>query len=91
MAHKKAGASKAHQGSDIKGKRLGIKIPEGGKVKIGTVILKQRGTVYFPGRNTGISKDYSIYAKIDGTVQFRTATGKKRGRKTVIIEPVSNS
>jgi large subunit ribosomal protein L27 len=91
VAHKKAGASKAHQGCDVKGKRLGIKIPAGGQVRPGTVILKQRGTVYKPGLNTGIGKDYSIYAKIEGTVNFRTATGKKRGRKIVTIEPLPNS
>jgi len=91
MAHKKGGGSKMHQGCDVKGKRLGIKVPEGGKVKIGTIVLKQRGTVYFPGLHTGIGKDYSIYAKIDGTVKYKTATGKKRGRKIVTIEPQLNS
>lgn len=91
MAHKKSGASKAHQGGDIAGKRLGIKVNEGGRVNVGTLVLKQKGTVFFPGRNTGMGKDFSIYAKIDGTVRFKTAAGKKRGRKIVRIEPLSNS
>ena len=87
MAHKKATGTKAHQGCDVKGKRLGLKVAQGSFVNPGTIIVRQRGTVYIPGRNVGTGKDHTLFAKMKGTVEFKRATGKKRGKKIVDIIP----
>jgi len=83
MAHTKSGGSKMHQGLDIKGKRLGLKVSEGEFVKGGEILVRQRGMCYLPGWNTGIGRDYTIYAKRPGKIHFRDA-GKKKGRKKII-------
>jgi len=76
-------ASKAGKGSnrnnrDSNPKFLGIKIFGGQIVKAGNIILKQRGTKFFPGRNVGLSRDYNIYALIDGVVKFERANREKQ-------------
>lgn len=77
MAHKKAGGSSTN-GRDSEGKRLGIKRYAGQKVTAGTIICRQRGTKWYPGVNTGLGKDHTIFATIDGTVQFETKGEKER-------------
>ena len=77
MAHKKATGSKANQGSNVKGKRLGLKIFGDQKVKPGEIIVRQIGNKFFPGLNVGQGRDFSLFAKKEGLVNFYTRIGKK--------------
>lgn len=79
MAHKKA-ASSSKNGRESHSKRLGVKKFGGEQVIAGNIIMRQRGTKHRPGNNVGIGKDHTIYALIDGTVQFT----KKRDNKSYI-------
>jgi large subunit ribosomal protein L27 len=74
MAHKK-GEGKVKNGRESESKRLGIKIYGGQKATAGNIIVRQRGTKHHPGRNVGIGKDHTLFALVNGTVQF------KRGRE----------
>ena len=76
MAHKK-GLGSSRNGRDSNAKRLGVKIFAGQKVKAGMIIVRQRGTRFRPGAGTGIGRDDTIFAKREGTVEFRTS-GEKR-------------
>ena len=78
MAHKKAGSSKAKQGGNVAGKRLGIKVYGGEAIKAGAIIVRQRGQVFKPGDNVGMGRDFTIFAKIEGTVVFTTGTKAKK-------------
>jgi len=69
MAHKKAGGS-SRNGRDSAGRRLGVKKFGGEKVIPGNIIIRQRGTKYYPGENVGIGKDHTIFALIEGKVKF---------------------
>lgn len=82
MAHKKAGGS-TRNGRDSHSKRLGVKRFGGQVVTAGSIIVRQRGTKIRPGVNVGLGKDHTIFAKIDGVVQFETK-GREQ-RKTVNI------
>jgi large subunit ribosomal protein L27 len=84
MSHVVGGGSVKVSGN-VAGKRLGVKKYANQEVKAGNIILKQRGTVYHPGRNTYLSKDYSIHAKTDGKVEFRKMSGFKRGKYYVDV------
>lgn len=79
MAHKKAGGS-SRNGRDSQGQRLGVKKFGGESVIAGNIIIRQRGTTYHPGTGVGLGKDYTIFAVIDGHVQF----SKKAGDKNVV-------
>ena len=70
MAHKKAGGS-SRNGRDSAGKRLGIKKYGNEVVVAGNIIVRQRGTQYYPGENVGLGRDYTIFALVDGKVNFR--------------------
>ena len=70
MAHKK-GAGSSRNGRESESKRLGVKKYGGQKVIAGNIIIRQRGTQHHPGLNVGMGKDHTIYALIDGTVEFR--------------------
>lgn len=70
---------------NIAGKRLGVKKFEGESVKAGNIIIRQRGSVYHPGKNAYMSKDFTIHAKTDGIVKFRRMTGFKRGQYFVDV------
>ena len=78
MAHKKAGGS-SRNGRDSNAKRLGVKKYGGEAVIAGNIIIRQRGTKIHPGNNVGRGKDDTLFALIDGTVQFerRGKNGKK--------------
>jgi large subunit ribosomal protein L27 len=78
MAHTKAGGSRAKQGSNVAGKRLGIKVFGGGVVKPGQIIVRQRGRTYVPGKNVKMGKDYTIFSLINGVVDFSFVTKKKK-------------
>ncbi len=81
MSHKKAGGS-TKNGRDSNPKMLGVKVFGKQAVKAGGIIIRQRGTKYFPGENTGMGKDHTIYSLIDGKVEFIEKTLKKfDGRK----------
>ena len=82
MAHKKAGGS-SRNGRDSESKRLGVKKFGGEAVLAGNIIVRQRGTKWYPGDNVGLGKDHTLFALCDGRVAFRDG---KLGRKYVHIE-----
>ena len=81
MAHKKAGGS-SRNGRDSAGRRLGVKKFGGQSVIAGNIIVRQRGTKWWPGANVGMGKDHTIFAKSDGTVRFHTGL---KGRTFISI------
>ena len=85
MAHKKAGGS-SRNGRDSAGRRLGVKLFGGQKATGGAIIIRQRGTKVYPGRNVGIGKDHTLFALVDGTVEF---CKKSEGRSYVSVTPLS--
>ena len=76
MAHKK-GEGSVKNGRDSQSKRLGVKIYGGQPAIAGNIIVRQRGTVYHPGKNVGVGKDFTIFALRDGVVEFRKGKGDK--------------
>ena len=76
MAHKK-GEGSVKNGRDSQSKRLGVKIYGGQSAISGNIILRQRGTVYHPGKNVGVGKDFTLFALTDGVVEFRKSKGDK--------------
>jgi large subunit ribosomal protein L27 len=84
MAHKKAGGS-SRNGRDSESKRLGVKSYGGQLISAGSIIVRQRGTQFHPGDNVGIGKDHTLFAKVEGTVEF-TLKGAER-RKVIRIVP----
>jgi large subunit ribosomal protein L27 len=76
MAHKK-GVGSSRNGRDSSSQRLGCKAYGGQTVTGGTIIMRQRGTVFSPGVNVGIGKDHTLFAKVDGVVEFAQRRGKK--------------
>jgi large subunit ribosomal protein L27 len=82
MAHKKAGGS-SRNGRDSESKRLGVKKFGGEVVRGGNIIVRQRGTRWYPGTNVGLGKDHTLFALTDGRVAFRDG---KLGRKYVHVE-----
>ncbi len=76
MAHKK-GEGSVKNGRDSQAKRLGVKIFGGQPAISGNIIIRQRGTVYHPGKNVGLGKDFTIFALTDGIVEFKRAKGDK--------------
>lgn len=69
MSHKKGGGS-SRNGRDSAGQRYGVKRYGGQKVRAGNIIIRQKGTRIHPGENVGVGRDYTLFAKIDGTVTF---------------------
>lgn len=85
MAHKK-GASSSRNGRDSSPQYLGVKKFGGESVVAGNIIVRQRGTNFHPGENVGMGKDHTLFALVDGTVQF----GVRRDRKVVdVVEEVA--
>jgi large subunit ribosomal protein L27 len=84
MAHKKAGGS-SRNGRDSAGQRLGLKIFGGEQVIAGNIIARQRGTKWHPGRNVGIGRDHTLFALVDGQLEFRA---KAKGRVFVSVLPM---
>ncbi len=76
MAHKK-GEGSVKNGRDSQSKRLGVKIYGGQPAAAGNIIVRQRGTVYHPGKNVGLGKDFTIFALSDGIVEFKKGRGDK--------------
>lgn len=86
MAHKKSGGSKASQGSNVIGKRLGLKVAAGEFVKSGTIIVRQRGQKIIPGKNVEMGRDFTLFSKIDGIVEFVRAKRISGRKKVNVIE-----
>ncbi len=76
MAHKKAGGS-SRNGRDSAGRRLGVKLSGGQWAEAGNIIIRQRGTTYHPGKNVGMGTDHTLFALVDGPVQFKMGRGGK--------------
>ena len=87
MAHKKAGGS-SRNGRDSNSQRLGIKRFGGEIVLAGNILARQRGTTWHPGRNVGLGKDHTLFAKVDGQVEFKTKT---KGRVFVSVLPMTEA
>jgi large subunit ribosomal protein L27 len=81
MAHKKAGGS-TKNGRESIGKRLGIKKYGGEMVRAGNILVRQRGSSFHAGENVGVGTDFTLFALVDGTVQFKEAL-----RRTVSVIP----
>lgn len=79
MAHKK-GAGSSRNGRESESKRLGVKLYGGQNAKAGNIIVRQRGTKHYPGENVGIGKDHTLFALVDGKIEFR----KKQGNKSYV-------
>lgn len=78
MAHKKAGGSKSKQSGNVAGKRRGVKIFGGGTAKEGQIIVRQMGRTFIPGENVGMGRDFTIFSKIKGMVEFVWTTKTKK-------------
>lgn len=83
MAHKKAGGS-SRNGRDSQGQRRGVKVFGGESVRAGNIIVRQVGTRIHPGKNVGMGRDYTLFAKIDGVVRYDRLD---RERKRVNVLP----
>ena len=86
MAHKKAGGS-SRNGRDSKGQRRGVKRFGGQIVRAGNILVRQVGTKFHPGQNVGMGRDYTLFAKADGVVQFEIV----RNRKRISVYPMQST
>jgi large subunit ribosomal protein L27 len=85
MAHKK-GVGSSKNGRESESKRLGVKLFGGQFAKAGNIIVRQRGTTHNPGENVGMGKDHTLFALVDGTVEFAKKTG---GKSYVSVAPLA--
>ncbi len=84
MAHKK-GQGSSRNGRDSNAQRLGIKVYGGQAIPAGGIIVRQRGTRFHPGRNVGLGRDHTLFALVEGTVQF-----EKSGRRVMVVEAATS-
>ena len=87
MAHKKSGGSSSN-GRDSAGRRLGVKKFGGEKVLAGNILVRQRGTKFWPGQNVGLGRDHTLFATAHGAVKFTT---KRDDRTYVSIVPANTN
>ena len=87
MAHKKAGGS-SRNGRDSAGRRLGVKKFGGQEAIAGNILVRQRGTKFYPGANVGMGKDHTLFALVDGRVAFHEG---KLGRKFCSVEMMAQA
>jgi large subunit ribosomal protein L27 len=87
MAHKKSGGS-SRNGRDSAGKRLGVKKFGGEQVLAGNIIVRQRGTKFYPGENVGLGRDHTLFATANGAVKFVT---KRDDRTYVNVTPAAEA
>lgn len=87
MAHKKAGGS-SRNGRDSAGRRLGVKKYGGEAVIPGNIVVRQRGTKFWPGENVGMGKDHTIFATVEGSVQFHKGL---KNRTFISIVPAAEA
>lgn len=85
MSKTKGGGS-TRNGRDSNAQRLGVKVFDGTTIHAGTILVRQRGTRFHPGKNVGIGKDDTLFALAEGSVKF----GERRGRKVVDIVPFAS-
>ncbi len=83
MAHKK-GVGSSRNGRDSNPKYLGVKLYGGQAVEAGNIIVRQRGTQFHPGAGVGLGRDHTLYALVDGKVEFKTHGPKSRRTVSVI-------
>ena len=88
MAHKKAGGS-TRNGRDSNPKYLGVKMSGGQACNAGNIIIRQRGTKYRPGTGVGLGRDHTIFAIVDGVVEFKTKGVDKRKHVSVVPTAVN--
>ena len=86
MAHKK-GAGSSRNGRESESKRLGVKLYGGQLAKAGNIIVRQRGTKHNPGDNVGVGRDHTLFALVDGVVEFKK---KKDNKSYVSVNPLEN-
>ena len=86
MAHKK-GLGSSKNGRDSNAQRLGVKRFGGEKVNAGTILVRQTGTKFLPGKNVGLGRDYTIFALVEGNVYFTDRLGKK----TLHVKPLETA
>lgn len=86
MAHKKAGGS-SRNGRDSNAQRLGVKMFGGEKIAGGNVIVRQRGTKFWPGENVGMGKDHTLFALCDGSVAFKTGFKRRTFVSVIAANP----
>ncbi|NIA13354.1 MAG: 50S ribosomal protein L27 [Nitrospiraceae bacterium] len=86
MSHKKGGGS-TRNGRDSNAQRLGVKKSGGQPVRAGNIIVRQNGTRFHPGLNVGLGNDYTIFALVDGVVQFRQT---RKDRKCIDVVPAES-
>ena len=86
MAHKKAWSTKAKQRGNVAGKRLGVKVFGGDLVKSGGIIVRQRGMLFEPGKNTLVGRDHTIFSTIEGIVKF---VYNSRTKKRIDVESIN--
>jgi large subunit ribosomal protein L27 len=84
MAHKK-GMGSTRNGRDSPGQRLGLKRGDGQAVRAGTILVRQHGTPFRPGKNVGLGRDHTLFALVDGKVKFERAS---KWRKQVSVYPL---
>lgn len=87
MAHKK-GQGSTRNGRDSPGQHRGVKVYAGETVKAGNILVRQLGTRIHPGRNVGMGRDYTLYARVDGVVKYEPY---RRVKKRVSVEPGQNA
>lgn len=87
MAHKK-GVGSSKNGRESESKRLGVKIYGGQFAKAGNIIVRQRGTVHHAGENMGLGKDHTLFALVDGVVEFRK---RKDNKSYVSVRPLAEA
>ncbi|MGP3698445.1 50S ribosomal protein L27 [Rhodobacter sp. NSM] len=87
MAHKKAGGS-SRNGRDSAGRRLGVKLYGGQAAIPGNIIVRQRGTTWFPGAGVGMGRDHTIFATVEGRVEFRKGL---KGRTFISVLPAAEA
>ncbi len=87
MAHKKAGGS-SRNGRDSAGRRLGVKLFGGQAAIPGNIIVRQRGTTWFPGDGVGMGTDHTIFAKVEGQVTFKKGM---KGRTFISVLPAQKA
>ncbi len=84
MAHKK-GLGSSRNGRESESKRLGVKLFGGQLARPGNIIVRQRGTRFWPGKGVGMGKDHTLFALVEGVVHFR----ERKGRRFVDVQPLS--
>ena len=87
MAHKKAGGS-SRNGRDSAGRRLGVKLFGGQQAVAGNIIVRQRGTTWWPGANVGMGRDHTLFALTDGAVTFKKGL---KGRTYISVLPAAEA